>query len=142
MAGWKFIEGITEADYAFEATGKTLAELFTNAAEALENAMVDTKTVAPKQKRTLGLTSEDLKQLLFDFLCELVFLKDAEQLVFSKFNVRIEKKKVYMLHAELLGDKIDATTQKLGTDVKAVTMHEYKLEETVQGWKCQVVLDV
>jgi SHS2 domain-containing protein len=143
MPPYRYLEGITEADYAFEASGKDLPELFVNAALATEGLMADLKTIKPVKKKTLGLTNEDVGKLLHEFLEELIFLKDAETLLFSKFKIDVKKEKVYMLHAELSGDNIDATKQHLGIDVKAVTLHEFKVEQLKdKTWRCLVVVDV
>ena len=45
---YKFLEGITEADYAFEAYGKTLNEVFANAALAMTSTMVELNTIKQK----------------------------------------------------------------------------------------------
>ena len=137
--GFKFLEDIAIADIAFEATGKDLDELFESSAEALESSMANIKKVKPKIKKEIIVSKETVEELLFDFLNELVYLKDAELLLFSKFSVKINGKK---LHAEVLGDKIDSKTQELDNDVKAVTLHGFKVEKTKDGWKTKIILDV
>ncbi|MBS3054977.1 MAG: archease [Candidatus Aenigmarchaeota archaeon] len=137
--GYKFLEDIAIADIAFEATGKDLNELFESAATALEVSMANIKKVKPKIKKEISLSKETVEELLFDFLNELVYLKDAESLLFSKFSVDVKGKK---LHAEVFGDKIDSKTQELDNDVKAVTLHGFKVEKTKDGWNTKVILDV
>ena len=136
---YKFLEDIAIADIAFEASGKDLNELFESAATALESSMANIKKVKPKIRKEINLSKETVEELLFDFLNELVYLKDAESLLFSKFSVKLKGKK---LHAEVLGDKIDSKTQELDNDVKAVTLHGFKVEKTKDGWKTTVILDV
>jgi SHS2 domain-containing protein len=58
MDKFKFLENITDADYAFEAYGKNLAELFENCALALTSLMVELSTVEPKVKRELLFRGE------------------------------------------------------------------------------------
>ena len=53
MPKYKFFDHT--ADVLFEAYGKTLSELFTNAALALQEIQVDIKTVSPKKKKTFTL---------------------------------------------------------------------------------------
>lgn len=137
--GYKFLEDIAIADIAFEATGKDLDELFESAASAVESSMANIKKIKPKIKREINLSKETTEELLFDFLNELVYLKDAELLLFSKFSVQIKGKK---LKAEVFGDKIDTKIHELDNDVKAVTLHGFKVEKTKDGWKTKVILDV
>jgi len=139
---YKFLEGITTADVAFEATG-TLEEVFENAAIAVAEVQVEIKTVKTAEKSHIDLERDDLSELLHDFLEELVFIKDTEQLLFVKAKVKITKKKTYKLEADLIGDHIKQDEQTMGTDVKAVTMHKFELKEVKKGkWRAQVVLDI
>lgn len=140
--GYKFLEDIAIADVAFEAGGKDLKELFESAALATFEVMVDTKKVKHKIKRKIVLDNEDLNGLLYDFLSELVYLKDTYGLVFSKFNVNIKENKIYKLKAEVVGDKIDYKKQELRSDVKAVTLYRFKVEKVRNKYKAMIVLDI
>ena len=72
----------------------------------------------------------------------IVFLKDADYIIFNKVKVKIKKNEKYHLFAELWGDTIDPDKHDLKNDVKAVTMHQFKVEKTAKGWKAFVILDV
>lgn len=143
---YEFIEGITIADVAFLATGRDESELFASAAEALTVTMVkDMKSVKAAVKKQLKLSAGSLEQLLFDFLQEIIFLKDAKMLLFSKYDVKVvqdQKRKKFKLNAVLKGEKLDMRKHELLVDVKAVTWHEYKVWKAGGVWKAQVVLDV
>ncbi|MEM4254473.1 MAG: archease [Candidatus Woesearchaeota archaeon] len=142
MAGYRFLEGVVTADLAFEAVGKDLNDLFTNAALAVFESQAKLETVEPKVTKKIVMENEDIGQLLFEFLNEIIFFKDAEQLIFKTVKVAITKNKAYKLVAELKGEKIDPKKHKLGNDLKAVTMHMFSVEETPKGWKCRVVIDI
>ncbi len=77
---------------------------------------------------------------------ELVFIKDTEQLLFKKFKIKIKKNEMYELKATCYGNKIDAKSQKLLADVKAITMHEFKVwqekEKSKSFWKARVIVDI
>lgn len=136
---FKFLEKVAIADVAFEAYGKNLNELFENCAMAVAETMADTKTVESKIKKEIKLENEKIDQLLFDFVQELIYLKDAEVLLFSKFDVDVKNGK---LKAICYGDKIDIKKQKLRNDVKAITYHMYKVEKLKDKYKVTIVLDV
>jgi SHS2 domain-containing protein len=142
MPGYRFLEGIAVADLAFEAAGKDLAALFENAALAVFVSQVKLETVEPKVAKKIVLENEDVGQLLFDFLNEIIFLKDAEQLIFKSVKASITRNAVYKLVADLKGETIDPKKHKLGNDLKAVTMHQFKVEQTPKGWRCLVVIDI
>jgi SHS2 domain-containing protein len=123
---YHFLEDIATADSAFEAAGKTPAELFSSAATALEEVQVDTNKIEARKQRVVNLESKTFDNLLFDFLNELVYLKDTEGLVFSKFDIKIQlDPKPLTLTATLFGEEIDAERHELRTDVKAVTKHMF-----------------
>ena len=142
MPRYKTLPDVAIADVCFEAEGKNLNELFENAAFATEDIMVDTKTVKPKVERIITLDQEKLEDLLYDFLSELLFLKDTEGLVFSQLKVAIEKKKIYCLTATGKGEVLDQKKHLWRADVKAVTLHMFKLKKRKNNWFCRVVLDI
>ncbi len=140
---YTFLEGITQADVAFEARGKNEEELIVQAGLALESVQVELSTVRPSINRTLTITASTLDNLLFKFLEELVFLKDTEQLVFCAITPSIRRDaNTLILTVTLGGELINQTTQRLGTDIKAVTLHHYLVEKTSTGWKAIVVIDI
>lgn len=136
---------IATADFAFEAFGKTLNELFENAAFAMLEIMTDTKKIKPNERIMFTVKADDIKALMFDFLSEILFYKDSKGLVFSKFDVRIkEEGKGYSLNCVLNGEKWDRKKHEIRTEVKAATysLMEIKKNEKTKMWRCQVVLDV
>jgi len=140
MRKFKFLD-ITTADVCFVAFGKTLNELFANAALAMFETMIDTTQLKQKEKRVLEVKGEDLKSLLFDWLNELLFHFGSENLVFSKFDVKIDKKK-FKLKAICWGERIDPQRHEIKAEVKATTYHKMKINKTKEGWKAQVILDI
>ena len=87
---YTFRGDIAIADVAYEATGKTIEELFIAAGLALTETQVkDLKTVEKKETRILDLKAKTLEQLLHDFLQELIFYKDADLLLLTTFDIKI-----------------------------------------------------
>lgn len=141
---YQLLEDIATADSAYEAKGKNPSELFSFAATALEEVQVDTKKIESREKRVVKLESGTLENLLFDFLNELVFLKDAEGLVFGEFDLKIKtlSPNRHSLTAKLGGEKLDPKRHELRTDVKAVTKHMFGIKQENGTYKAIVVLDV
>lgn len=139
---YRYLEDLSYADAAFEASGKTLEELFADSAAATFEVMVDTKTVKPLWSRKIVLENGSVDGLLIDWLSELVFLKDSENLLFCEFKVDITKNDVYELKAQALGEKINREKHSLRSDVKAVTYHMLEVKRTGDIWTARVVLDI
>ena len=145
MQKYKFLEKVAIADIAYEAYGKDLNEMFENAALAIFELSADLKTVDAKKKIELEIENENIENLLYDFLSEILFLKDSKYVVFKKVKVTIKenkKEKRYQLKAALEGDTINPQKQQLENDIKAVTMHMFKVEKEKNQWKATVVVDI
>ncbi len=114
------------ADVGVKAYGKTVAEAFEHAAEAMFDIITDTSTIQSVGQYDIELESPDLEQLLVDWLSKLLFLNDAENLVFGKFEVTITGTR---LSARVLGEKYNTKKHRMGVEIKAVTYHILQVNE-------------
>jgi SHS2 domain-containing protein len=141
---YEFVDELTVADIAFRAWGRNLEETFVAAADALMNAMVEElDTIQPHAARQLSVEHDALDILLFNFLQELVYYKDAEQLLLRVQQLRVvEDAQPYILRATLVGEPMAPDRHHMRVDVKAVTLHRFSLTQTQHGWEATVVLDI
>lgn len=139
---YKFFEDVAMADVAFEAVGDSLEEMFSSAGMAVTNTMVrDLSSVGLVEKRDFEVNAKSVEMLLFNFLQEIVFYKDSEKLLLSKFEIEIDEKTV-SLKCVARGDVLDMKKHDLVVDVKAVTMHGFQVENVGGRWRSQVILDI
>jgi SHS2 domain-containing protein len=136
---FRFLEDIATADVAFEAFGKTLEEAFSNAALAMFEVQTDTGKVKPVVSKDVEIVSETKESLLFDWLSELLYLRDINSMFFSKFDIKIEKNEKFKLTGKIYGEKIGG--HELRTEVKGVSYQLMKIEEKPE-FKVRVILDV
>lgn len=143
-SGYEFAEGIAIADVAFRAYGPHLEAVFEQAARATLAVMVDDlDRIAFTERRDVVLTANDAELLLFDFLQELIYYKDAEELLLLPESVEIdETAHGCELRARLGGEPIDRERHPLNADVKAVTMHRFALRRRPERAEATVVLDI
>ena len=141
---YKYLEDIGTADIAFEAAGRNLPELFTAAADATMNVMIENlDAIEPRETRRIELKNDEIDMLLFDFLQELIYFKDAESLLLRVREIRMEEREgAYSLKATTAGEPLDAGRHQQRADVKAVTLHDFRVEKTEGGWKTRVLLDI
>ena len=141
---YRYLEEIGTADIAFEATGCDLPELFRDAADATTNVMIDNiEAIQSRQTRRIELSNDKLDMLLFDLLQELIFLKDAERLLLRIREVQIDDRdKVYLVKATAEGETLDPERHHQRADVKAVTLHNFVIEQAGGHWKARVLLDI
>lgn len=139
--GFRYLEEGPTADLLVEAYGSTLGEAFANAALAMFNAMTPLEKVEPRISRVIELENGDLEGLLYDFLDELLYINDTENLIFSSIDVDVDIERL-RLRAECRGEPFDPGRHEAGAVVKAVTFHQMKVEKTDGEWRIRVVFDL
>ncbi len=138
---YKFLPDVALADIAFEAESDSVEGLFESCALAITDVMVDPKTLRASVKRKFALEAPDLDRLLYDFLTELVVVKDVDSLLFRSFAIEV-KPDIPSLKAQAEGEAIDRDRHTLRNDVKAVTMHLFGIKRAQGKWRTTVVLDI
>ena len=142
MEEYIFLDDIATADVAIESRGDTLEELFTASAMATFEVMADTGSIHPEIKKVLHLEHSEIDGLLFDWLAEIIYLKDSASMLFGKYNLKITKNTNYQLDAEILGEEINQSRHDLRCDVKAITFHLFEVYEKDGKWVSRFILDI
>lgn len=138
MVKYKFLSHT--ADIKFQAFGNSLEEAFENSFEALKQVIVDKIKIKNKKIIKIKVHGNDLKELLYNFLEETLFLLDAKDFIVGEIkNIKINMKKLE-LKADIIGDK--ASNYKISNDVKAITYNDMFIENKKNKFVIQVVLDV
>jgi len=141
---YRYLEDIATADVAFEAVGMDLEELFKACADALMNVMVaDLASINWREEVELVVEHRELDLLLFNFLQEFIYFKDARRLLLLVNAIAIEQGETgFTLRATAGGEELDPEKHDLIVDVKAVTLYRFDLRRTPDGWTAIVVLDI
>jgi SHS2 domain-containing protein len=88
------------------------------------------------------LAADALDLLLFDFLAELMFRRDAEGVVLHAGTAAVTGDGPYRLDATLVAGRIDPERTVRRHDPKAPTFHRLAVERAGGGWRARVVLDI
>jgi SHS2 domain-containing protein len=143
---YHFLEDVAIADVAYEVHATSLPELFRDAAEALTKVQVDNlEAIRRARPVRIKVEKDALDMLLYGFLQELVYYKDAQRLALLVEKVEIEEGAdgIFRLSADAAGEELDPERHVLNADVKAVTMHRFELVQTPEGaWRATIVLDI
>ncbi len=141
---YKFRSDIAISDSAFYAYGKDYAELLENACLATTDAMVDIEKIEEKTAETITTKADSMEKLLYNVMEEVVYLKDAKQLIFHSFAIKNIKTDPPDCEVTLVmkGEKIDRKKHEAHADVKAVTYLDYGIEKISDGYRASVILDV
>ena len=130
--GFKEIEHT--ADAALHVWGRTLPEMFRQAAlgiYALAEVQVDDTSPV---RRSIRLQADDLETLLVNFLSELLFFID-EGFLFQISELQIDQNQ---LDAKLSGKHI----ARLQKEIKAVTFHQMHIIRSNNCFQTDIVLDI
>ena len=127
------------ADVGIIAYGADLSQAFANAARALFSLITELDDVQEVLHRDIEVTATDEESLLVEWLNELIYLFDAESIIFKRFD--ITQLNSTQLKARSYGEKVDSSKHKLKTGVKAATYHMLKVDKA-NGYKVQVLFDI
>jgi SHS2 domain-containing protein len=128
------------ADIGLVVYGENLKALFENAGEAFFHLITDLRKVRRRVERRIKIGGESLDRLMVDWLSELLYLHDVENLLFKGFKVESVGEDGLM--AVVKGEPFQQKIHVIKTEVKAVTYHRIEVRQEKGGWKAQVILDL
>ena len=128
------------ADIGLRVRAATLNELFADAARGLFGLIVENLDhVKAGRVEQIHVEGTQREYLFFDWLNELLYRFDAQHFVCAEFAVNIS---ATGLDAEVRGETLDPDRHTLDHEVKAITYHGLKVEQTPDGWLAEVILDI
>ncbi len=128
------------SDVKVEIYGTDLAGLFNNAATCLFDLILDRESVREAGSVPVSLEAAALSELFLDWLRELLFLFSTRSFAICRVEVRsVEPTRI---DATAFGEEFDPERHGLKVEVKTPTYHEYRIEETANGYRATVILDV
>jgi SHS2 domain-containing protein len=127
------------ADIAARIYGKTIPELFENAAFAMFDMAGDLKGLASKKTINIKTKAPDRESLLIAWLNELLYAASSRRMLFSEFNVKLRDNE---LMGEATGAQLGADITRLRKEIKAATYHDLEIRRTNAGYEITVVFDV
>jgi SHS2 domain-containing protein len=130
------------ADAAVEITAASREELFVLGARALYQLVLDYDAVEARLERRLELAAPDLAEVFHEWLAELLYLLDAEELVFKKFSFDFGDDDT-KLAATLWGEELDFDRHQPHGEVKNVTYGDFAVERREDGaYVARVIFDL
>ena len=137
-----------KADMGVRGFGSTLEEAFQEGAKAMFEVMVDLKQIEPKAGVEVEAFAPDREELFVEFLNQLLYLRDVQEMFFSEFKINsIEKREkegeeLLFLKGMARGEKINLKSQRIKVDVKGATFSQLSVKEGNGQWTAQCVVDV
>jgi len=128
------------ADIGIIVYGEDLKALFENAGKAFFHLITDLRKVRRRTKRKIVVRGESLDRLMVDWLSELLYLHDVENLLFKEFTAESVGKDG--LKAIAKGEPFEEGVHVIKTEVKAVTYHQIEVRQEKGHWRAQVIFDL
>lgn len=134
------------ADVGFLAYGASLPELFENSALAMCSLACAPENVEEHQQIQFSVSGSDLESLLYGWLAEILAVADADQWVLRRVNVTkfVEPQGAQSgeAYGMAFGEKFNRAKHTAGTYIKAVTLHQFLVGQTDDGYQARVFLDL
>jgi SHS2 domain-containing protein len=128
------------ADIGFRAWGDSPAELFVNAAHALQSIAADVGQVEQRYVYPIAAAADDYESLLVNWLNELLYYVDGERVVMGRFQIdQISPERV---SGKGWGEPRDPARHPPKLVIKGVTYHQLSVKEEGGRWSARVFLDI
>ena len=128
------------ADLGLRVRAPDLPTLFAEAGKGLASMIVaNLDQVRLVEEREIEIDGADRDYLVFDWLSELLYVYETQRLVLRDFEVQTTENGIV---ATARGERLDPERHILDHEVKAITYHELKLEQTADGWLLEAIVDI
>ncbi len=135
--GWVFINHT--ADIRMQVLGKDLAELFTNAALALSEALTDNEFTGSVEVLNVKLEANIVEELLIDWLREILFFHETKRILPVVFEFKSITSNI--LDCSLTcRKKGGASLQEV--EIKGVTYHGLSIKKSKTGYSAKIIFDI
>jgi SHS2 domain-containing protein len=137
-SGFDYFE--VEADVGVRAWGRDTAEAFGAAALGVLALAVGRDEIREVETREVRAQADTPETLLVSWINECLYVHEIEG--FAVRRVEVDHLAGHMVHGILHGEAIDPSRHRLGTVVKAATMHQTAVAHAQGRVDVRVVVDV
>lgn len=130
-----FVEVEHTADAALRVYGQDWGEFLANAARGMFSLVADWGDRQSLRERKVSLQAMDGETLLVDWLSELLYLHEMEDVVYTSFEILSASEN--RLRAVVKGTE----NWSPRTAIKAVTFNDLRIEKTPEGYAATIVFD-
>jgi SHS2 domain-containing protein len=137
-AGWEHFE--VEADVGVRAWGPSRASAFAEAALGVLALIVEPSSVSRRESREVRAQGDSPETLLAAWIDECLYVHEIEG--FVAHDVEVGECSDTVVHGRLHGEPIDRVRHRLGTVVKAATLHGISVTRSGARHEVRIVVDV
>ena len=128
------------ADEGIVVTAPDPGALFARAAWGMFSILTDLSRVQARERSEVVVEAPDVEALLVRWLSELNYRHVTERRVYCQFEVaEVDGTR---LRGTAAGERIRPGRHRIHCEIKAVTFHGLRVEQTADGWRAAVIFDV
>lgn len=128
------------ADIGVRVFGRTIEELFANAAFAMFDIAADLEGISGDIVRDVDLRGATDEDLLVSWLDELLYDFYTKKVIYYKFDVACVSGG--RLKARAFGRPVSANPNRLKTEIKAATYSDLLIKRSPEGYSAEIIFDV
>lgn len=130
------------ADVGLRVRAESLERLFVEAGRGVYSLIVENpEAIEPREQVAIELNAENLEGLFVDWLRELIYRFETEHLLLAAFDIEVTADR-RRLRADCRGERADWSRHLPDNELKAVTYHRLRVEQTAGGWEAEVIFDI
>ncbi|MEX2148526.1 MAG: archease [Candidatus Rokuibacteriota bacterium] len=137
-AGYEHFD--VEADVGVRAWAPSLAEAFAQTALGVFALIVPPEDVAERETREVRAQGDGLETLLVSWINECLYVHEIEGFAVHRVSVTVIPGA--FVHGVLHGEPLDPARHRLGSVVKAATLHGVAVTALADGHETRLVVDV
>jgi SHS2 domain-containing protein len=138
MGPYRFLDHT--ADLRIEVTADSMEGLFVEAAAALFDITVGLGTIDVREFRQVRASGDDVRELLVDWLRELLYRLSGEGMLFSRFEITDFSETG--ITARCGGEPFVKGRHEARREIKAVTYHGLEIVRRDEKFSVSVIFDI
>jgi SHS2 domain-containing protein len=148
MKKFKVID--VSGDIGLKAFGKSINEVFVNAAIGMYSLITNLRTIKKEKTIDVSIKSQSIEGLLVSWLNELIFHFDAygfigKKIVIDELILGTDQPaglQACRLGASVSGEDFDPERHESKLLIKAATYHKLRIENVGNMWEVDVIFDI
>lgn len=134
-------------DAGIQASGRSLEDLFANAAIGMYSLITDPAGIEVKRAIDVAVNSDSLEGMLVAWLNELIFQFDTYGFLGKEISIKelvsaTSADRSWTLRALVSGEDFDEARHERRLLIKAATYHQLSIRQKEGIWEAKVILDI
>lgn len=132
------------ADIGLELKAPSVEKLFEEAALGFKYCLIEEGDIESEELKNIHLTGNNLEDLIVQWLSELNYLVTVHNWILNEVKIIkiFSKNSDWILDSTILGKIIDFNKHEIAIDIKAITYHQLKIEQTKGMFKTKIFFDI